>query len=67
MMVRAAGDRLTAPLAGYDPGFTDIKTWSAEDRALVAMAKFNGLIQGTGPTPRLLPVPGHQRSGGPDP
>jgi hypothetical protein len=50
MMVRAAGDRLTAPSAGYDPGFTDIKTLSAEDRALVALAKFNGLIQGTGPT-----------------
>jgi predicted outer membrane repeat protein len=50
MMVRAAGDRLITPAAGYDPGFTDIKTWSAEDQALVALAKSNGLIQGTGPT-----------------
>ena len=42
-MVRAAGDALADPPAGYTSGFGDV---AAADEALVAKAKFNGLVNG---------------------
>lgn len=43
ILVRAAGTTLAEPPAGYDAGFTDV---DPADIALVAKAKFNGLIDG---------------------
>ena len=43
VLVRAAGTTLAEPPAGYDAGFTDV---SPADIAVVAKAKFNGLIDG---------------------
>jgi spore coat protein A len=47
VLVRAGGDALEEPPAGYDPGFADV---DPADIAVVAKAKYNGLIDGTGPT-----------------
>ena len=43
VVVRAAGASLAEPPPGYDPGFTDL---ALEDRAVVAKAEFNGLVDG---------------------
>ncbi len=47
MVVRAAGDALTEPPAGYNTGFIDIPLG---DEAVVAKAKYNGLVSGATPT-----------------
>ena len=47
MVVRAASELLEEPPAGYDPGFADVT--DATDRALLAKAHYNGLIDGTAP------------------
>jgi len=47
MVVRAAGSRLATPPPGYDAGFTDV---APEDDAFVAIARYNGLIDGVTPT-----------------
>ena len=43
VLVRAAGTTLEEPPPGYDAGFTDV---SPADAAVVAKARFNGLIDG---------------------
>jgi len=43
ILVRAAGDELAAPPAGYDPGFSDVPP---SDWGYVATAHFNGLVNG---------------------
>ena len=43
VLVRAAGTTLAEPPAGYDAGFTDV---GPADTAVVAKAKFNGLVDG---------------------
>jgi spore coat protein A, manganese oxidase len=43
ILMRAAGDTLSDPPPGYDPGFTDI---SPADMAVVAKAKYHGIIDG---------------------
>ena len=47
MVVRAASELLEEPPAGYDPGFADVT--DPADRALLATAHYNGLIDGTAP------------------
>ncbi len=47
VVVRAAGASLAEPPSGYDPGFTDL---APEDRAVVAKAEFNGLVDGRSAT-----------------
>ncbi len=47
MVVRAASELLGEPPAGYDPGFADVS--DAADRALLAKAHYNQLIDGTAP------------------
>ena len=57
--VRAAGATLAEPPAGYNTGFVDTP---AGDEAVVAKAKFNGLIGGTTPTtldPYAVATRGH--------
>lgn len=46
MLVRAAGDQLADPPAGWSPGFTDIGKLSAEFQNAIAKAKYHGLING---------------------
>lgn len=43
ILVRAGGDELAAPPAGYDPGFADVPP---SDLTYVATAHFNGLVNG---------------------
>ena len=47
VLVRAGGDNLADPPAGYDPGFTDVPEFAAEE---VAKAKYNGILDGKTPT-----------------
>ena len=47
MVVRAGGDALAQPPAGYSPGFTDVPVYAAD---AVRVACFNGLFSGTGPS-----------------
>ncbi len=47
VLVRAEGSALAQPPAGYDSGFRDV---ALEDRAVVARAEFNGLVQGRSAT-----------------
>ncbi len=47
VLVRAGGDDLDDPPAGYDPGFTDVPEFAAEE---VATAKYNGILDGKTPT-----------------
>lgn len=43
VLVRAGGDDLADPPAGYDTGFTDVPDFAAEE---VAKAKYNGILDG---------------------
>ncbi|MCZ7665206.1 MAG: S-layer homology domain-containing protein [Thermoleophilia bacterium] len=47
VLLRAGGDDLVDPPAGYDPGFTDVPEFAAEE---VAKAKYNGILDGKTPT-----------------
>ncbi len=47
VVVRAADASLAEPPPGYDPGFTDL---ALEDRAVVAKAEFNNLVDGRSTT-----------------
>lgn len=47
VLVRAEGTGLAQPPAGYDSGFRDV---AVEDRAVVARARFNGLVYGRSAT-----------------
>jgi rhodanese-related sulfurtransferase len=43
ILVRAGGDALAAPPAGYETGFTDVPDYGAAE---VAVAKYNGILDG---------------------
>jgi len=50
VLVRAGGDGLEQPPGDYSTGFTDIGDLDAEARSAIAVAKFNGLLDGKTPT-----------------
>ena len=59
IVVRAAGDTLAEPVAGYSSGFGDV---APEDEAMVTKARYNGLIHGMSATrfnPYGLATRGH--------
>ena len=46
VLVRAGGEGLQQPPADYSTGFTDIANLDVETRLAIAIAKFNGLLDG---------------------